>query len=204
MACTTTLYLPRTPEDTRDTAEYKQLLRIYEALFALKAGFDCIESEVAALTPVVATAVQSASNLGTGAQLFKAKVGTDLTFRSLKQGSGITVTQNATEVQLDVPAAPAPAIQITSGNTQVDFGAFPGKAEARVTVSGQGTILTTAKADAWVRSELTSAHSAEEHSIEDFDVYAETIVAANGFTIVVRPRVGRSYGLYNVNWSWTP
>lgn len=42
-------------------------------------------------------AVNTCSNLGTGAQVFKSIVGTDAQFRSITASSGITVTQNAND-----------------------------------------------------------------------------------------------------------
>lgn len=90
----------------------------------------------------------------------------------------------------------------TQGHTTVDFGAFPGKAEARAAVTGQASILTTNDADAWIRCETSADHSAEEHDIEDFTVTVQTIVAATGFTAAVRPRIGRCYGVYNISWVW--
>lgn len=87
-------------------------------------------------------------------------------------------------------------------NTTVDFGAFPGKAQARITITGQTGILTTHAAEAWIRCEDSADHSAEEHGIEDFAVQTQSIVAATGFSIVVRPLVGTCYGIYNVSWVW--
>ena len=90
----------------------------------------------------------------------------------------------------------------TQGHTTVDFGAFPGRTQARVSITGQAAIVTASDVDAWVRCEDSADHSAEEHGIEDFEAQAQSIVAATGFEIVVRPRVGRCYGLYNISWVW--
>lgn len=90
----------------------------------------------------------------------------------------------------------------TQGHTTVDFGAFPGRAEAQATIAGQAGILTTSDAEAWIRCEDSANHSADEHDIEDFEVVAKSIVAATGFNITARPRIGRCYGLYNVSWVW--
>ena len=88
------------------------------------------------------------------------------------------------------------------GHATVDFGAFPGKAEARASVTGQTTIATTSDVEAWVRGEASVDHAADEHLIEDFDITAQDIVAATGFTVTMRPRVGRCYGVYNFSWVW--
>jgi hypothetical protein len=90
----------------------------------------------------------------------------------------------------------------TQGHTTVDFGAFPGKAEAQATITGQGSILAASDVDAWIRCESSADHSADEHEIEDFDVFPKSIVAGTGFNVTVRPRWGRCYGVYNFTWVW--
>jgi len=90
----------------------------------------------------------------------------------------------------------------TQGHTTVDFGAFPGTAEAQATITGQGSILAASDVEAWIRCESSADHSADEHDIEDFQVAAKSIVVATGFNITVRPRVGPAYGVYNVSWVW--
>lgn len=89
------------------------------------------------------------------------------------------------------------------GHATVDFGAFPGTAEARASVSAQAAILTTSDVEAFARFEDSADHSAEEHGVEDFDVQAQSIVAATGFTVIMRPRIGRCYGVYNFSWVWS-
>lgn len=90
----------------------------------------------------------------------------------------------------------------TQGHTTIDFGAFPGKAEARASVAGQASMLTSSDVEAWIRCEDSADHSAEEHGIEDFEVQAQSIVAATGFTLIVRPLIGICYGVFNVSWVW--
>jgi hypothetical protein len=88
------------------------------------------------------------------------------------------------------------------GHTTVDFGVFPGTAEARVTITGETGIVAASDVEAWIRCEASADHSADEHAIEDFDVHAQDISAGSGFLITVRPRVGRAYGVFNVSWVW--
>lgn len=88
------------------------------------------------------------------------------------------------------------------GHATVDFGAWPGTAEARATVSGQASILAASDVEAWVRCESSADHSSDEHDVEDMDVRAKDIVAGTGFTVVMRPRIGRCYGAFNFSWVW--
>ena len=71
----------------------------------------------------------------------------------------------------------------STGTAVVDFGAFPGKTDASVTVSGQATIVSGSIIDAWIRAVATADHSADEHMIERIRVHAATIVPGTGFTI---------------------
>lgn len=50
------------------------------------------------------------SNLGTGAKVFKQKTGVDFQFRSLKAGSGITLTEGATEIEITKSADATPTL----------------------------------------------------------------------------------------------
>lgn len=69
------------------------------------------------------------------------------------------------------------------GTAIVDFGAFPGKSDASVAVTGQASIVAGSLVEAWLRLEATSDHSADEHLLETIKVSAGNIVAATGFTI---------------------
>jgi hypothetical protein len=108
------------------------------------------------------------------------------------------------------------------GTTTVDFGAFPGKSDASVAVTGQASILTTSLAEAWLYPKATTDHSADEHLVESLaPILAGNIVAGTGFTIYARnaselfdrtpkfvgdPGSGqgtRIYGLWTVAWAWS-
>ena len=87
-----------------------------------------------------------------------------------------------------------------TGTAVLNFGAFPGKGEAELDVSMPG-LLSTSLIEAWIRPETTTDHSADEHVIEDFMVDA-VFLSAGTARIVLHPRDGRCYGLYNTNWGW--
>jgi len=70
-----------------------------------------------------------------------------------------------------------------SGTAELDFGAFPGVSDALVTVTGQVAIIAGSLVEAWVRPVDTTDHTADEHMVETFRVFAHTIVAGTGFTI---------------------
>ena len=104
-----------------------------------------------------------------------------------------------------------------SGETTVDFGAFPGRSDTSVAVTGQGSIGSGSLVEAWIRPVATSDHSADEHLVETLKIMAGDIVAGAGFTIyafnnsqlnepltpIGRGGMGtRLYGLFTVGWVW--
>lgn len=70
-----------------------------------------------------------------------------------------------------------------TGIATLDFGAFPGKSDASVAVTGQGSIVAGSLVEAWIRPDATADHTADEHMLETLKVFAANIVAATGFTI---------------------
>lgn len=116
-----------------------------------------------------------------------------------------------------------------SGTTTIDFGAFPGKSDASVAVTGQAGIVSGSLVEAWIRPVDTADHLADEHIVDAPVIMAGNIVAATGFTIygVARDGIpvpdamrrsgaasgsdplqerGRTapmpYGLWTVAWVW--
>jgi hypothetical protein len=89
------------------------------------------------------------------------------------------------------------------GIASLDFGAFPGKTDATVAVTGQGGIVGGSLSEAWVLPAATADHSADEHVVEALEVYTRDVVAATGFTIqgVTRDNT-RRYGVWNIAWVW--
>jgi len=70
-----------------------------------------------------------------------------------------------------------------SGTVTLDFGAFPGKSDASVDITGQTAIVSGSLVEAWIRPVATADHSADEHMLETIKVFAANIVAGTGFTI---------------------
>lgn len=65
----------------------------------------------------------------------------------------------------------------------LSFGAFPGKADAAVAITGQAAIVSGSLVEAWLYPTATADHSADEHMLEKIKVVAGNIVAGTGFTI---------------------
>jgi len=89
------------------------------------------------------------------------------------------------------------------GTADLDFGAFPGKSDASVAVTGQAGIVAGSLVEAWLRPVDTADHKADEHLLGQIDVVAGNIVAATGFTIygVSRDKT-RMYGVWKTAWVW--
>jgi hypothetical protein len=69
------------------------------------------------------------------------------------------------------------------GTVEIDFGAFPGKSDASVAVTGQASILGTSLVEAWIFPIATTDHAADEHLVETIRVIAGNVVAGVGFTV---------------------
>jgi hypothetical protein len=72
------------------------------------------------------------------------------------------------------------------GVTTVNFGAFPGKSDASVAITGQGGIASGSRVRAWLEATATADHSADEHWLETIGVIAGNIVPGTGFTIYAK------------------
>jgi len=90
------------------------------------------------------------------------------------------------------------------GTTTVDFGTFPGSAEASIAITGQAGILASSLVGAWIEPTATADHSVDEHRIENIKIFASDIVAGTGFTIYAECLLGGFlYGQYTVAWAWS-
>lgn len=65
----------------------------------------------------------------------------------------------------------------------LDFGAFPGKSDTSLAITGQATILAGSLVEAWIFPADTADHTVDEHLIETIVVKAGNVVAGTGFTI---------------------
>lgn len=74
---------------------------------------------------------------------------------------------------------------MATGEVEIDFGAFPGKSDASVTVTGQTNILATSRIEAFVMPDATTDHTADEHMVETISVFADrsSIVVGTSFAI---------------------
>lgn len=93
---------------------------------------------------------------------------------------------------------------MATGTATIDFGAAPGANETSVAVTGQASILTTSKCEAFVMGEDTSSdHTASDHRY--FGTLAAltcgTPTLATGFTIYARS-VHKLTGTWSVRWVW--
>jgi hypothetical protein len=101
---------------------------------------------------------------------------------------------------------------MATGTVTLDFGAFPGKADTSVTVTGQTAIAVGSLVEAWIRPDELEApgHTADEHMVEGLKVFAGSIVAGTGFTVYgveASPVTARNeghllYGEFTVAWAW--
>jgi hypothetical protein len=96
---------------------------------------------------------------------------------------------------------------VAVGTATLDFGTIGsgGAPEASVAVTGQTGILGTSKIEAWLKHVDTAEHTVDELDAEELEVWADesSIVAGTGFTVRGRPRHGRAYGRFDVNWVWS-
>ena len=94
---------------------------------------------------------------------------------------------------------------VVTGNSTLDFGAYPGSNEASIAVTGQTSILSTSRVSLYILADdTTSDHSANDHKyLQLFCVLsAGTPTTATGFTIYARS-LEKLQGTWKVRWMWT-
>lgn len=127
---------------------------------------------------------------------------TDLAALSYAGNALKVVRVNAGATGFELATVSGSGTTVTSAVTTVDFGAFPGATDAKVTITGQAGILAGSKVKAYVIATATADHSADEHWVEEIGVTAGNIIPGTGFDIYVRADDTRLYGLYTLAWEW--
>ena len=89
----------------------------------------------------------------------------------------------------------------SQGTAIVAFGS--GALDATVTVTGQTGLTTGNLVEAWALvNENVGTQPDSSAWVEQMTVYATLIVPGTGFTIVMKPALGKAIGNYNVGWVW--
>ncbi len=98
-------------------------------------------------------------------------------------GAGVTASGTGSTTTINIPGGGGGGSSFTTGETTLDFGAFPGSSDASIIITGQTGILSTSYIEAWLFPKDTADHLADEHIYENIKVVACNIVAGTGFTI---------------------
>jgi hypothetical protein len=89
------------------------------------------------------------------------------------------------------------------GEATLDFGAFPGAADAVIGVSSQvGFVAATSLCEAWIFPAQTTHHTADEHRLEEIKVSAVPWVDTAFLIFGHSTGKQRLYGDWNVAWVW--
>lgn len=96
-----------------------------------------------------------------------------------------------------------PGVASGDGTTIIDFGNAPGSNEASVTITGQTTISATSFAEAWIMSETSSNHTANDHRYGALFIAIScgAPTAGAGFTIYATS-TEKMQGAFSVRWVW--
>lgn len=91
-----------------------------------------------------------------------------------------------------------------SGTTTLDFGAAPGSTDTSVIVTGQSSIVSGSRVEAWLEVPAggTADHTSDEHWVENLNVFAGNIAVGVGFTIYAKCNLGLTQGQFQVAWVW--
>lgn len=96
------------------------------------------------------------------------------------------------------------ASMVRSGQTTIDFGAFPGVTDITIAVTGQDDIAAGATVEAFIVPTATVDHTADEHVADSPCVYAGNVTAGTGFTIYGITNTNQAvYGKWTVGWQWS-
>lgn len=68
----------------------------------------------------------------------------------------------------------------------MNFGAFPGSADAAATITGQATIGAGSIPSCWIYPVATADNTVDDHQVAPLTCFAHTIVVGTGFTCTCR------------------
>ena len=94
---------------------------------------------------------------------------------------------------------------VYSGTATIDFGNYPGSNETTVSVTGQGSILSTSGIRLFISANATSVdHTSNDHTwIMNFlNITVGDVVPSTGFTIYANS-IHKLQGKYTINWTWS-
>ena len=86
------------------------------------------------------------------------------------------------------------------GTVLVDFGAGTTVATAMVSAPA---VTSSSMVQVSVAARASPDHTADEHVVEELDVYAGAPAAGVGFTVYARTRNVRLFGRYTVSYIWS-
>lgn len=110
---------------------------------------------------------------------------------------------NRNTTQLPSSGGGGSGTTVNSGEATISFGSTPTN-EGTVTVTGQGSILTTSKVKAWVMGATTADNDENAHLFGGLviNVVSNIPTAATGFTLYATTLAGYVTGDFKVKWEW--
>lgn len=130
-----------------------------------------VDAAVAAVAPGSGE-TNTASNVGAGVDVFKAKSGVDLRFRTLVAGTGVVLTENADDIQIDATGVGGGEVNIGANINVSGEGLYTGKSGVSLQFKGVGANDGT----------LTETVSANDVLLSVNQAYAMVWTAKHGFT----------------------
>ena len=120
----------------------------------------------------------TAANVGTGLGIYKDKVGETLNFRSLVQGSGITISESTNEITISAPSASLGYKVYTAELSSLGLGT--GAPVATIMQNTIGNIVWTRTAEGSYVGTLSGAFTSNKTFLVGQTTIAQTLVGGTG------------------------
>ena len=120
----------------------------------------------------------TAANVGTGLGIYKDKVGETLNFRSLVQGSGITISESTNEITISAPSASLGYKVYTAELSSLGLGT--GAPVATIMQNTIGNIVWTRTAEGSYVGTLSGAFTSNKTFLVGQTMSAQTLVGGTG------------------------